>query len=84
MSYLPIPAAQPLPPFELERFLRNEANIDDDDDVKKYEALLRKNKVNEARLHLLTEALLKEMGIKGDLDRASISEAAQKRAAGGH
>ena len=39
-----VPAQQPLPPFELEHFLRDEAKIDEDG-VKEYMPLLRKNKV---------------------------------------
>ena len=63
-------------PFELESFLRDEAKIDDEG-VKEYLPLLKKNKVNEARLHLLTEVMLLKWGIEADLDRASILEAAK-------
>lgn len=44
--------------FELESFLRDEAKIDEDG-VRKYRRLLTKNNVNEARLHLLTDAMLR-------------------------
>ena len=45
--------------------------------MQKYLPLLKKNKVNEARLHLLTEVMLLKWGIEADLDRASILEAAK-------
>ena len=43
--------------YGVERFLRDEAKIDAEG-VKEYVPLLRKNKVDEARLHLLTDAML--------------------------
>ncbi len=70
-----------LPPFELERFLRNEAKIKAEN-VKKYLPLLQQNEVDEEGLHLLTDAMLLKWGIKADLDRAKILAAAQKRTAG--
>ena len=76
-----VPAQQPLPPFELESFLRDEAKIKEAN-VKKYVPLLNENEVDEARLHLLTDALLKEIGIGLPIDRASILDAVQKRIAG--
>ena len=68
-------------PFELESFLRDEAKIKPEN-VKKYLPLLQENEVDEARLHLLTDAMLKEMGINLPLDRASILEAAKRRTSG--
>ena len=65
--------------FELMSFLRCEAKIEDEEDLKRYKALLEKNKVNEARLHLLTETMLLKWGIESDLDLASILEAAKLR-----
>src|SRR6185437_5583535 len=62
-------------------FLRDEAKIDEDG-VRKYRRLLTKNNVNEARLHLLTDAMLRKWGIQADLDRASILEAAKHRTSG--
>ena len=68
--------ASALKPFELESFLRDEAKIDAEG-VKEY--LPKKNKVDEARLHLVTNAMLKEMGINLPMDHAAIVDAAQRR-----
>ena len=77
----PATVQPPLPPFELESFLRDEAKIKEAN-VKKYLPLLKENEVDEAGLHLLTDAMLLKWGIEADLDRAKILAAAQKRTAG--
>ena len=67
-------------PFNLESFLGDEAKIDDG--VRGYLPLLKKNKVDEAGLHLLTDAMLLKWGIEADLDRAKILDAAKQRTSG--
>ena len=64
-------------PFELESFLRDEAKIAKDEKRAKYKKIFEDNDVDEARLHLLTEAMLLKWGIEADLDRAKILEAAK-------
>lgn len=71
-----------LKPFELEGFLRDEAKIAKDEKRAKYKKIFEDQEVDEARLHLLTDAMLKEMGINLPLDRASILEAAKRRTSG--
>ena len=74
---------QPLPPFELESFLRDEAKIDAEG-VKEYLPLLKKNKIDEEVLKLATDADLKEMGIDLPMDRAKLLDAAKRRTSGKH
>ena len=64
------------PAFDLASFLSDEAKIKPEN-ASKYLPLLKD--VDEARLHLLTEAMLLKWGIEADLDRASILEAAKRR-----
>ena len=78
-----------LPPFELERFLRDEAEIDEDG-VKEYMPLLRKNKVDEKGLHVLAtkseetiESRLEKWGISVDGDRLKLANAIVTRFGGG-
>ena len=86
----PTAAARPLlPPFELERFLRNEAKIDEDG-VKEYLPLLRKNKVDEEGLRVLAtetkeviKAELEKIGINAVSDRIKLAEAIVRRFGGG-
>ena len=47
-----------------------------------YLPLLKKNKVDEAGLRLLTDAMLLKWGITLPIDRASILEAAKQRTSG--
>lgn len=71
--------------FELDHFLRDEAKIDEDG-VKEYLPLLRKNKVDEAGLRVLAtkseeviKAVLKEIGINAVSDRINLAEAIVRR-----
>ena len=58
-------------PFDLESFLRDEAKIDEDG-VKEYLPLLKKNKIDENVLMMATNADLKEWGITAGGDRKCI------------
>ncbi len=70
---------QALPPFELESFLRIEAEIDDEG-VKKYLPLLRQNKIDREKvLMLLTNEDLEKIGVAALGDRRMILAARDKR-----
>ena len=66
----------------LESFLRDEAKIAKADKRAKYKEIFDKNDVDEAGLHLLTDAMLLKWGIEADLDRAKILDAAKQRTSG--
>lgn len=62
--------------FDLEGFLRDDANIDADS-VKKLAEVLKNNKVDRAAVPLLTDAMLQRWGITADIHRAKILAAAE-------
>jgi len=64
-------------PFNLESFLRDDAGLDDES-IKEYQPVLKKNKVDEKGLHLLTDSNLKEMGVVALMDRVKILDAVAK------